>query len=125
MRGMLLPVTNILNSMRRDCITRSLRGIILGPGANLRGHDLSGVNLTRANLFGADLQDANLRGADLTDANLFGANLRGANLFGALLIRTDLRGANLLCCTMDDIGLQEADCRGATWINGIRLGAHI
>ena len=54
--------------------------IYIGPGANLRGADLTGANFQKMNLSNADLRDANLQGASLEMANLKDANLQGASL---------------------------------------------
>jgi hypothetical protein len=93
-------------------------GLLVGPGADLRGanlesSDLSGVNLMTANLNSANLTGANLTGANLssganltyanlTDANLTDANLNSANLTGATLTGANLTGANLAGATMPD-----------------------
>lgn len=57
----------------------------IGPGADLRGANLSGADLRDANLFGADLRDADLRDADLRGADLRLAKIQGANTKGIKL----------------------------------------
>ena len=52
-------------------------GVIVGPGVNLAGVELSGVNLA-----GLDLSGVNLAGARLVNCDLSGVNLTGANLNG-------------------------------------------
>lgn len=59
----------------------------IGPGADLRGCDLSakapiGVDLNGADLRWADLRFALLQQVDLTGADLYGADLTGADLDG-------------------------------------------
>ena len=63
--------------------TVKVKGYEVGPGADLKGADLTGANLEWADLEGADLTGANLEGADLKGANLGWADLTGANLKGA------------------------------------------
>ncbi len=60
----------------------------IGPGADLRGCDLSekvliGVDLTEADLRWADLRMTAAQSIDLTGADLFGADIEGASLEGA------------------------------------------
>jgi len=74
-----------------------------GPGADLRGQDLS-----RRDLRGVDLRRARLDGALLTRANLRGCDLTGASLQGAVLFRADLTGAVLRQCNLDQLNAAEA-----------------
>jgi len=89
-----------------DC---SLRG----PGADLRGCDLSGADLRGANLDGADLRGTNLSGADLRGADLDSADLSGANLSGADLINANLRYAFLHNTNLSGADLRSADISSA------------
>lgn len=81
---------------------------LLGPGANLRGLDLSKQSLQRINLRGADLSGANLSGSDLSSAALDGAILRGADLHDACLRNARLTGADI-----SGADFTGADVRGA------------
>lgn len=67
----------------------------LGPGADLRGADLSKRPMARLDLRGADLSGANLSGTDLSGALLDGAILRGTDLHDACLRRARLNGVTL------------------------------
>ncbi|MEO1268552.1 MAG: ribosomal protein L7/L12 [Myxococcota bacterium] len=97
-----------------DPCTRGL----LGPGAQLPQHDLTGIELSECDLSGANLQGAlldhaNLSYADLTGADLRGASLRNANLSSIYLHQSDLRGADL----------SEADLRHAR-LHGAHYDEH-
>jgi len=91
-------------------------------GVNLSGKDLSGGQLGAANLTGADLFNANLSGAELNCAFLCGANLMMANLNGADLsaafLNDELTNAQLNNCPVATVCQDDADLRGATWIDG-------
>jgi len=98
----------------------------LGPGADLKYCDLSGLALNFQNLSGADLTGANLSGAALLLANLDGATLDGATLDGANL--TDASAASITAngttfagTTVTRIDVTGADLSGAllTGITGI------
>ena len=116
---------------------RSIRhpdGFIIGPRADLRGKNLSGMDLSFVDLREADIRedifnDSDLTGADfrdaigdeasfkraiLTDAHLYGAVLRKANFEGAIIKgaffnSSDLGGCNLsgVVTENDDYSLNE------------------
>ena len=75
----------------------------IGPGAMLKGQNLSGVQLD-----GADLKGANLGQADLSRASLVGANLERTSLRGTHFQRADLTGANLKGATLKGALYDEA-----------------
>jgi len=79
-----------------------------GPGADLRGQDLS-----RRDLRGVDLRGACLDGAILTRANLRGCDLTGASLQGTVLFRADFTDAVLRECNLDQLNAAEAVLEGA------------
>jgi uncharacterized protein YjbI with pentapeptide repeats len=85
----------------------------LGPGADLRGRDLSGQDLSGRDLSGAKLQEVNLSGAKLTDANLSGADLTAAILTGADLERANLREATLTSVDATGASFVAASLEGA------------
>ncbi|MEI7887363.1 MAG: pentapeptide repeat-containing protein [Actinomycetes bacterium] len=123
-----------------DCADR-------GPGADLRGCDLSRANLSGLDLTGANLTDAFLLYANLSNTVLQRANLtntvidtstlRGTALEGAILDGTDfvdndmtgshldnarftggrLRGVNLTDATLPGTDLTGVDLTGAIWSN--------
>ena len=71
-------------------------GHLVGPGADLRGADLSGVVLSGfcwCPAPGHSLAWANLHGADLTDASLYALDLTAADLGGATI--TGLQSSDL------------------------------
>ena len=74
--------------------TRVVKGILLGPGVvvppgtDFAGQDLSDLNLQRAVLDGVDLRGANLGGSDLTGATLGSAVLGGAKFRDTCLFNT-------------------------------------
>jgi uncharacterized protein YjbI with pentapeptide repeats len=84
-------------------------GVLVGPGANLTGADLTNANLSGVDLTGANLSQTQLDGANLSKANLTGAtinssgdklNLSGANLTdvkfpGSYLTNSNFTKANL------------------------------
>lgn len=57
--------------------------LFIGPGANLRGADLSKASLIDANLNGADLSEANLSHTTLIGADLRNARVEGAYFYEA------------------------------------------
>lgn len=69
--------------------------IVLRPGGNYVGADLSGLDLAGVRLAGANFTNANLAGVNLSGAHLEEANLAGANLTGAILSGAYLEGASL------------------------------
>ncbi|WP_208028274.1 pentapeptide repeat-containing protein [Rhabdothermincola sediminis] len=85
-------------------------------GVDLRGADLSGANLTSANLSGANLAGAKLDGATLADVNLTGASLTLASVRG-----TDLRGADLRDAIIDRASFQASIFCQTVWVDGTRL----
>lgn len=93
--------------------TGTVNGYSIGPGADLRGADLSSANLIEANLRGADLSNANLIEANLGGADLFGANLIGADLIGADLSEANLGGADLSSADLTLADLAFADLSNA------------
>lgn len=121
-----------LNGCVADGSCRQIEApLVIWPGAQMAGLDLSFSVLT-----GADLRGADLSGANLTSANLSGANLAGANLDGATLADVDLTGATLMASSVRGADLRGADLRDAivdgatfqasifcqtTWVDGTRL----
>ena len=73
-----------------------IKGMLVGPTAQLAWRDLSGATLAGLNLAGANLNGANLTSADLTGASLAGANLTAAGLQGATLRDASLAKASLV-----------------------------
>jgi streptogramin lyase len=73
--------------------SRTVNGLVVGPGADLRGADLSWGDLSDCDLAKADLRGANCRGARFSGADLSGADLRNAQLYEADL--SGARGADL------------------------------
>lgn len=61
------------------CIKAPRGFVLVGPGANFNGVDLSNTDLSRRDLTGAIFFGADLKGADLTDATLTDANLKNAS----------------------------------------------
>jgi uncharacterized protein YjbI with pentapeptide repeats len=92
----------------------------VGPGAILRGRDLSEAAWLPAQLSAADLSDAKLagialRGGDMVGARFCRADLHGATLAGMDLRFADFREANLRRADFTGSDLRGADLRGA-WL---------
>jgi len=130
----------------RSVVVVEVNGYPIGPGADLRGAnlsgaDLSGADLRGANLSGADLRWVNLQGVDLSDAEFRGlsappqttnwhrryGDVRRADLRGANLARATLRGANLSggvdgCSSFVGADLTAANLSGTDLRNTSLLG---
>ena len=70
---------------------RLVDGYLIGPDAELRGANLTGVDLA-----GADLHMTDFTGSNLTDADLAGANLSNAGLGQTTLTGANLSGADFV-----------------------------
>jgi len=81
--------------------------ILIGPGCDLSGKDLSGAQLE-----GFDLQGANLRGARLSSANFKGANLSGADFTDAQLVFAQIRDAIVIGTNFTNVNLTGANMVG-------------
>ncbi len=105
-----------------------IKGMLVGPGANLYGVDFSGMDLRGYDLSGAYLAGADLSDADLTGSNLIGTSLAGADLSRANISDTMLSGADLTGATLLGIRAQgllgKPDGIQAPWsiYNGVLLG---
>jgi uncharacterized protein YjbI with pentapeptide repeats len=82
--------------------------ILIGPGCDLSGKDLSGAQLE-----GVDLRGANLRGAWLGSANFKGANLSSADFTDARLVFAQLRDAIVIGTNFTNVNLTGANMVGA------------
>lgn len=80
----------------------------VGPGADCRFTDMSGLDLS-----GQDLTGIDLRGATLRTSNLSGANLTSALFDGIDATEVDLSGANLTGASMAEARFSLVDFTGA------------
>jgi uncharacterized protein YjbI with pentapeptide repeats len=69
-------------STRVDSLSPTGRNLLLGPGVNFSGGNLSNVSISGKNLSGANFENTNLSGATIRNTNLSGAKLANADLRG-------------------------------------------
>jgi uncharacterized protein YjbI with pentapeptide repeats len=84
-------------------VDKNGKQIVLRPGGNYVGFDLSGLDLTGVRLTGVNFTNANLSGVNLSGAHLEEANLAGADLSGANLSGAHLEGANIGSTALQEI----------------------
>ena len=96
------------NTAGEKIAIESTISILIGPGCDLSGKDLSGAQLE-----GVDLRGANLRGAWLSSANFKGANLSGADFTDARLVFAQLRDAIVIGTNFTNVNLTGANMVGA------------
>lgn len=106
-----------------------INGYLVGPGANLKGADLSNQNLDGLDLTGADLTNANfifasMRGTIFNAVKASGASFDASILEGAKFVNADLRNASfgleqkagvkgLIKASIDSADFSGADISGA------------
>jgi uncharacterized protein YjbI with pentapeptide repeats len=99
-------VVGTVNSLPSNWSQRG--ALLVGPGANLSGDDLSGLDLSGLTFGGVDLTGVNFANADLTGTGLVGANLTnadfaGANLTSASLLYATVTGAQFATANLTHI----------------------
>jgi len=99
----------------------TLKGYLLGPGANAAGANLAGADLTGRDLQGVNFLEADLSGADLSGLNLDSDDFAQADLIGTNLSNTslnaDLQQANLTSANLTGATITGANLQGAIWLH--------
>ena len=92
-------------------------GYLVGPFADLRSADFSGINLSGLDLQGADMEISSLSGTNLSGADLQGANMSVSNATNANLSGADLQGADLTITDLRGADLSGANLANVVWSN--------
>lgn len=108
----------------------TVRGYLIGPGADLHGAELATFTLNGADFYGADLSDADLTqasltGATLSHANATGASVANADLASARLHQTNLTGAVLSGANLSSAVLTSANLTNAYLSDATLTGANL
>ena len=117
------------NTAGEKIAIESTISILIGPGCDLSGKDLSGaqlegVDLRGANLRGAWLSSANFKGANLSGADFTGARLNFAQMKNAIVDETNFRDAHLMGANLVGVDLSTANMWGTKTLHATVEGAN-
>jgi uncharacterized protein YjbI with pentapeptide repeats len=99
---------------------RLLNGYLIGPSADLRNADLTGLDLRWV-----AVESMQISGANFTNARVGNADFRTSDLSGVLFKNTDLVGMRCTFCNLDSMDFSGADLTSASLYKATFVGSNL